>query len=815
MEDQPQGVKESLVQPHNTNMTTENTEESTQNEVDSKTAKGKRRRKLTSNVWSCFNMLPVDQDNQTQRAECKHCGKIYNADPKYGTGNLSRHMKSCERRDTRDIGQLVVSQDKGIVALGSKRFDPNHFRELMTRAIILHDLPFSFVEYEGVRATYEYLYPGITLVTRNTAKADVVKMHALEKARIKSMLNNNSSRICLTSDLWTSIVTDGYITITAHFIDKDWVLQKRILNFCFIPPPHSGVAICSTMFELLCEWGIEKKLFALTLDNASSNNVTVDLLQKDLTAKNALPCNGKFFHIRCCAHILNLVVQEGLKDIDGVVLKIRESAKYVRGSQVRKKKFLECVNLVGLDSKRGLKQDVPTRWNSTFLMLDSAIYYRRAFFHLELIDRSYKSCPLPYEWEKAEKINEFLEQFYNVTCSFSGTEYPTSNLYFPSVYSCYFSLKTAKESDDSYLSSMGSLMIEKFEKYWKDFSIILTIAVVLDPRYKLNFVDYAYTKVYGVKGSPQFLEVKEHLHKLFSEYSTEKPSMSLSSKSDAPNTSRNSDFYSFENQEQAATQKSELEFYLDEPRLSINVDCDILDYWKGNQFRYPELAAMARDVLSIPISIVASEAAFSVGGRVLDQYRSSLKPDIVESLICTRDWLFGDMENTKSIRVAVDAIIDDVLNLDINDHTYSTSSQNQSSHDSVQQDSNVVMEVQLSICVSSFVLMSIDKSWTSLRNRNSDEYWNGLQWIFHGEVDEVFVEEVIEDNEDVDEMIDIIDDFILLENTEEADEVNGSRMGQYYDELFDDIEAELYPGCNWISSLNFLAKLMHLKFKGK
>ncbi|XP_062103715.1 zinc finger BED domain-containing protein RICESLEEPER 4-like [Humulus lupulus] len=215
-------------------------------------------------------------------------------------------------------------------------------------------------------------------------------------------------------------------------------------------------------------------------------------------------------------------------------------------------------------------------------MFDSAIYYHRAFFHLELIDRSYKYCPLPPEWEKTEKINEFLEQFYNVTCSFSRTEYPTSNLYFPSVYSCNFSLKTAKESDDSYLSSMGNLMTEKFEKYWKDFSIILAIAVVLDPRYKFNFVDYAYTKVYGVKGSPQFLE----------------------------------DFHSFENQEQAATQKSELELYLDEQRLSINVDCDILDYWKGNPFQYPELAAMARDVLSIPISAIASKAAFSVGGQV-------------------------------------------------------------------------------------------------------------------------------------------------------------------------------------------------------
>ena len=50
---------------------------------------------------------------------------------------------------------------------------------------------------------------------------------------------------------------------------------------------------------------------------------------------------------------------------------------------------------------------------------------------------------------------------------------------------------------------------------------------------------------------------------------------------------------------------------------------------------------MARDILTIPLSTVASESAFSVGGRVLDAFRSSLKPDIVEGVICLRDWLFG------------------------------------------------------------------------------------------------------------------------------------------------------------------------------
>lgn len=81
---------------------------------------------------------------------------------------------------------------------------------------------------------------------------------------------------------------------------------------------------------------------------------------------------------------------------------------------------------------------------------------------------------------------------------------------------------------------------------------------------------------------------------------------------------------------------------MDEPKVDRKINLNVLDFWKANQFRYPELSILARDVLSIPISTVASEASFSVGGRVLDQYRSALKPKNVEALICTRDWIFGD-----------------------------------------------------------------------------------------------------------------------------------------------------------------------------
>ena len=80
---------------------------------------------------------------------------------------------------------------------------------------------------------------------------------------------------------------------------------------------------------------------------------------------------------------------------------------------------------------------------------------------------------------------------------------------------------------------------------------------------------------------------------------------------------------------------------MEEPTIDRITKLDVLRFWKAHQFRYPDLAQMARDILSVPISTVASESAFSTGGRILDQYRSAMKPDVVEALVCCRDWLAG------------------------------------------------------------------------------------------------------------------------------------------------------------------------------
>ena len=87
--------------------------------------------------------------------------------------------------------------------------------------------------------------------------------------------------------------------------------------------------------------------------------------------------------------------------------------------------------------------------------------------------------------------------------------------------------------------------------------------------------------------------------------------------------------------------KSELDVYLDEG-VHICEDYsnfDVLEWWKMNALKFKVLSKMTYDFLSIPITTVASEFAFSAGGRVIDSYRASLGADTVQVLLCGEDWL--------------------------------------------------------------------------------------------------------------------------------------------------------------------------------
>lgn len=198
----------------------------------------------------------------------------------------------------------------------------------------------------------------------------------------------------MTSNMWTSCVGHG------HYIDANWSLHSKILSFVHMPPPHPVNALHDKIHDLLKEWKIHKKVFTITLDNARANDNMQDMLRDTLNVHARLPCAGEFFHVRCGAHVLNLIAKKGLKLINVGIGKMKDLVKYVTGSEGRKLKFEKIALGLGIDFARGLCLDCPTRWNSTYKMLERALPYRAAFVSMRWIERSTSNFPdLPTDEE--------------------------------------------------------------------------------------------------------------------------------------------------------------------------------------------------------------------------------------------------------------------------------------------------------------------------------------------------------------------------------------------------------------------------------
>jgi hypothetical protein len=208
-------------------------------------------------------------------------------------------------------------------------------------------------------------------------------------------------------------------------------------------------------------------------------------------------------------------VKDGLKFVEPVVDNIRESIKYLCSSTSRKQMFREIVAREGITCKRKPSLDVITRWNSTYLMLKTALKFRKAFGVLESEDQKYTYLPSPEEWESVGILCNLLKVFKKATKVISGFKYPTTNLYFHHMWKIKMELKTelqtaeqegnynsevvvADQAKSRFLKEMIKLLKEmkkKFNKYWNKSHITLCVPVVFDPRFKLKFVDFVFSHI--------------------------------------------------------------------------------------------------------------------------------------------------------------------------------------------------------------------------------------------------------------------------------------------------------------------------------
>lgn len=250
-------------------------------------------------------------------------------------------------------------------------------------------------------------------------------MYVKRKVALKNWISANKQRVSLTTDIWVAPTTAAsYMVITMHFIDASWQPKKLIIGFKYITD-HKGKTVASVLLDDLAGWGIEK-IFTITVDNATANTSALTTFQREfkLVGNEPLVLDGEFMHMRCSAHIINLIVKEGLVELGKNVAAIRNAILYVRSSTTRLKYFQLRVN-TGKMSRGSLPLDVKTRWNSTYLMLSRAIKFRLAFDKMEAEDKLYNDYfqevengnkkigpPTTDDWKALEMLVRFLQQYF-------------------------------------------------------------------------------------------------------------------------------------------------------------------------------------------------------------------------------------------------------------------------------------------------------------------------------------------------------------------------------------------------------------------
>ncbi|MGH0161218.1 UNVERIFIED_CONTAM: hypothetical protein FKN15_040477 [Acipenser sinensis] len=181
---------------------------------------------------------------------------------------------------------------------------PGQRSEAITKSLvkfICKDMrPISIVEGDGFREfcsemESRYQIPSCTTISRN-----IVKLYDTTRANVKQILHDCKD-IALTTDGWTSLATDAYVTVTAHCITDSWERQDFVLQTKELRGSHTEENVAECISEILDDFNIRESVIAVTTDNA-------------LNYVNAVERYLNLVNIPCVAHTINLAILDQSKE---------------------------------------------------------------------------------------------------------------------------------------------------------------------------------------------------------------------------------------------------------------------------------------------------------------------------------------------------------------------------------------------------------------------------------------------------------------------------------------------------------------------
>nr|GEU83014.1 hypothetical protein [Tanacetum cinerariifolium] len=387
----------------------------------------------------------------------KFCDALTILDDKYGSNLDVQQYKLLGANESGFYHVTLNSQlDRNIFDFipVEIRYDPNYLLEQFAGLVIQRALPFNHFDHEQTTRVFQN-----TMQPRYTHSAP----HG---------------------------VPGSYMCVTAHWIEPGtWQMMKRVISFEEFSSPHTGHALFKMLIKVLTNFNLEDKVMSITLDNDSNNTSAMDKLK----LKYDLSMEGRFYHSRCIAHIINLVVQAGLgvPAIDATRESFKTMLKNIFKSSARTRQ--RYVKIYKDAEKPCLRPnwDVPTRWNSIYHMFLSGLKQQNtlAYFH-DLLANKNRCNHLPAEnWVIIQSLTQLLEVFNIAMKILSGVYYPTSPLVLQQVFFMSTVLSEC-ELEGGILSSMIKPMKKKLRKYFQHMTSIITCAAALNSCFNVNGVNF-------------------------------------------------------------------------------------------------------------------------------------------------------------------------------------------------------------------------------------------------------------------------------------------------------------------------------------
>ncbi|RID51906.1 hypothetical protein BRARA_H02541 [Brassica rapa] len=490
----------------------------------------KRRRKRKSMVWDHFTTETTTSG--TTKAFCKHCNKSYaymSGGKASGTSHLKRHIELgiCDKCPNTNL--ITQRKDETASCPPPKKrqrrcnvaMDQDGCNHEMAKMIIMHGYPLHMVEHSGFSSFVKTLRPQFGMPRFDTVHGDCVGMFLSEKQKLSEFIGEIPGGVSLSVDLWLSKESVGYAFVSGHFVDKDWNLSSRLLNVVVVACPDSDVALNQPLAACLSEWKLEGKVSSLTVSQSQVNKTCVDNLRGFLSFKNQHVLNGQLLMGECYARLISSMAQEALaaEEVQGPVKKVRDSVKYVLTNDACGEKFEEVKRLFPASAPyKDLVIDNIGRWDTSYKMLLVAYEHRQVFTCLETCYPGYKISISNEEWRKIESLCLCLKVLFEASEVLIMPKRLTANTFYDVMTKLQLELSRIAMGEEE-LGNVVSSLRERFDLYWRGCFLVVAVAVVLDPRFKMQHVKETFTESYGEDAEQWIKTVTDALHDLYQNYS--------------------------------------------------------------------------------------------------------------------------------------------------------------------------------------------------------------------------------------------------------------------------------------------------------